>query len=230
MKSFDLEDTVATALRELVTSGALTDAVKKQVGKTMADVVQQCLSSFSPFGKQLKETVATALSIDPKALGLNGYNQTVLAIIRERLDHAIETVGREKLAADLEKMLGTDALREMPLSVFIQEFKKDARSHYSAHGRCTIILETPEYQMRWLYLDRNEAKTKYQCEFQLLIGDDGVVHCCTMAGHDPKKSVFLGSLNGFSRRLFQIYAAGTRLVVDAEDFDTTIGTDEEQSV
>src|SRR4051794_2951881 len=104
----DFEAAVADATHELVKSGKLKEIVAAQVTKTVASIVQDAVSTYSNFGKQLSEAVKASLAIDPSRLGLQGYNQTVLAIVRNALDARVEEVARKKLQADLDKMLGTD--------------------------------------------------------------------------------------------------------------------------
>jgi hypothetical protein len=219
----DIEAAVANATHELVKSGRLTEIIKTQVESTVERILKDALGEWSPSGKQLKEAVESALSIDPERLGLPGYNQTVLTIVRNALDARVEEVAGKKLKADLDQMLGTAAPKEIKLSALVKEFKKFARDrggHEEGEKAVTVILERDRgYSSRWLYLDVDPCKEKYRCAFQMLLSNDGDVHVCKIDGHDPKKSIFLGVLTGFDRLIFQMYAAGTKVVIDQEEFD-----------
>jgi hypothetical protein len=228
----DFENAVAVATREAIASGLLKEIVGKTVRKSITGIVEEVLSSYSPFGKQLKESLAAELCIDPGKLGLAGYNQTVLAIIRQKLDHAINEVATKKLAADLEEMLGDAAPKEIRLSELVKQFKQwvaERAARAPGEHSCTIILEPSEYSSRFLYLDPKKGSAKYACEFSMLIGkEDGAVSCCRIGGIDTKKDLFAGVLYGFPRTFFQMYAAGTKVLIDQEEFDCRLDRDEDE--
>lgn len=231
----DFENAVALATQELIKSGALTKLVKEQVAKTLATIVADALGAYrSPFAKQLTEAVSASLSIDPSALGLAGYNKVVLAVVQQKLDEAVHVVGREQIAKDMAKLLGTDAPKQIKLSALLEQFKEFARENHERdrdQRRCTIILERrDQYSSRWLYLDVKPDKQKYDCRYRMLIGtDDGKVSACGIEGSDPSKTVFLGTIYGFARTLFQMYAAGTRVVfdLDTDDVEDYLGGDDD---
>ena len=227
---FDLEQHVTDAVRELVTSGKLKVMVEAHVAKMLDSILGDALRSYGDIGKQIEAAVKQALAIDPAQLGLTGYNLTVLAIVKQKLDAAIEKVGVEKLSKDMDELLGTNAPVEIKLSKLIEEFKEWAAGQSGTGSRCTIIFEESSYGSRWLYLDKDARKGMYECQFSMLISDkDGAGGTCTtngtvpiicrIEGRDPKQTFIMGKLYGFERTLFQMYAAGTRVVVDETDFD-----------
>jgi len=222
----DFEAAVADATREHVKSGLLTKLVTDQVAKTMKSIVEDSLSAYSPFGKQLKETIVSQLSIDPSKIGLEAYNQTVLAIIRQKLDSILDLKVREKISKQMEELLGTDAPASIKLSKLVEEFKKWAREQYGHKSSCTIVLEEKgQYSSRWLYLDLEPRQTVTSSRFAMLISDDGKVTFHRFQGVDPKGGAFLGPVYGFERFLFQMYAAGTEIEIDEEDFDNSLVED-----
>lgn len=223
---FDLEQAIVSAVRNLVESGRLTEKVAEHADKMLDDIVGDVLRSYSDLGKQIKEAVKKSLSIDPEELGLAGYNRVVLDTIRGRLQRAIHQVGVEKLQKDLDELLGTNAPETLKLSKLIEEFKEWAANWGATTGRCTIILEETQYKSRWLRLDREARKDKYQCQFAILIGQDGHPSFTRIEHADPNKAIMLGKLDGFAQRLFQLRAAGTKLEIDQEDFDDSLARDD----
>lgn len=215
---FDLEKAVTDACRSFVEGGKLSAMVESHVGKMLDEILRDALRSYGDIGKQISEAVKKSLAIDTGQLGLSSYNATVLAIVKQRLDAAVHKVGTEKLAADMDALLGTNAPAEIKLSELICEFKKWAADETS-DDRCTIIVDEQRYGSRWLNLDPSRGKEKYQCRFSILMPDDGNALVSRIDGADPSKSLMLGVLYGFAKRLFQIYAAGTRVIVDETDFD-----------
>ncbi len=52
---------------------------------------------------------------------------------------------------------------------------------------------------------------------------DGRVYSVRINEIAPKNALFIGPIYGFERKLFQLYAAGTKLVIDCDvdDIDTS---------
>ena len=235
---FDLEQHVTDAVRECVTSGKMKAMVETHVAKMLDSILGDALRSYGDIGKSIEAAVKQSLAIDPAQLGLTGYNLTVLAIVKQKLNAAVEKVGVEKLSKDMDELLGTNAPAVIKLSKLIEDFKTWAAGQHGAESRCTIIFEESQYGSRWLYLDKDAKKGMYDCQFSMLIPDEdgaggtctttGVVPTiCKIEGRDPKQTFIMGKLYGFERTLFQMYAAGTKVVVDETDFDDELEREEE---
>ncbi len=184
-------------------------------------------------GKALQAYVKESLQVDFRELDLLGYNAVVLAVVRQKLDNAIHQVGIEKLKKDMDELLGETAPAEIKLSELLVEFKAWARRQQKYAIKrsdvCTIHIGEREYGSRWIYLDPAKVE-KYQCKFRMLVREDGEVSQWTLDGMDPKNALFLGPLYGFEKRMFQMYAAGTRLIIDTHDGDGTLPEDEDENV
>lgn len=222
MSEFNFQETVNTGLQKIIDGGGLTAMIEKQIEKSVNEIVVDSLKAYSDFGRNLSEAVKGALSIDTGRLNLDEYNMVVLSIVRQKIEAAISLAGRERLSKDMDDLLGATAPAEIKLSDLIKEFKKWAVESKQSHC-CTIIIEESEYRSRWIYLDPAGKKSKYECQFQILTGSDGGgVTFCKLGGVNPKEHLFLGTLYGFPRTVFRLYASGTNLVIDETDFDNEI--------
>jgi hypothetical protein len=226
---FDLGLEVGRSFRHLMESGKLQEMVDRQVAKTCEEAVSEALRSYSEFGQSLKKGLVGALGVNIDDLGLTGYNLTVLGIIRKRLEAALDKVGVEKLKTDLEHLLAAHAPEKMLLSELVREFKTWAREHGGCNGTCTVNVKQNEYGHWWVTLDHRARVSEYECEFRFLLGNNKEgdrISVIRIEGQDPSKGVFCGVLNGFPRAMFHLYAAGTKLVVDEEYFDTDVRSEE----
>jgi len=223
---FDLEKHVTDAVRALVENGKLAAMVETHVAKLLDSILGDALRSYGDVGKQIGEAVKQAIAIDPQALGLEGYNLTVLAIVKQKLDAAIQKVGVEKLSKDMDELLGTHAPETIKLSELVEQFKAWA-SQTGNEICCTVILEEPQYHHRWLYLDAEPRKKWNDCRFALMLGEDGHTTIFKVDGRDPKQTIIMGPLYGFEKTLFQMYAAGTKIIVDETEFDDSLERDGE---
>jgi hypothetical protein len=220
MKQF--EDVVLQSIRHLSESGKLETMIQTKIEKTVEDIVENALRSYSEFGRNLEKAIQETLKVDLSQLGLPGYNNIVLGIVQRKLGALIETMGAQQLEKDLENLLGTSAPEVIKLSELVEKFKEWVRSDNEAcDDAVTAILEKSQYRSYWLYLDKDSNTTKYSCAIQLGIGEDGKLFSVTLRGTDVKKDLFMGNLYGFERDMFFMHAAKTRVIVDTEYLEET---------
>lgn len=219
-----LGNAVQAAFEKMASEGRIEAIIQEKVEKTVDGVLDDTLRKYSDFGKNLENAVAKGLSVNFNDLCLQEYNAIVLKIVKAKLDEAVNTVGREKIARDLEELLGGTTPAEVTLTELIGQFKKWVceDSYDPPSDEITLFLGDMRYSSRWIYLDPSANCERYKCRFSLLLREDGTVASLSFDGIDPQKRAFIGSLNGFSRTLFQMYAAGTRLVVDIEEHEADL--------
>jgi hypothetical protein len=228
----EIETAVADAARRMVEDGRLAKLVAENVEATVAKIVKDAVGQYSTFGKSLEEAVAASLRIDPGQLGLPAYNQTVLAVVKQTLDQQLELVGRDKIKKDLERLLGTDAPAEMKLSELVELYRREMQENLEgqSEGRITAAFGRDDYSrdlssFRWFYLHDGALKADrvpYESDIQMLFRSGGEIACARVKGVDPKKDIMLGQAGrvGFEKTLFRLYAAGTKIIIDAEEFET----------
>jgi hypothetical protein len=218
----ELEDAMIAAFRGMVSSGKFNQIIEDKVGETVKSVIDSALRSYSEFGKALSKAVEESLSIDKDKLALPGYNEIVLKIVKKKLEHGIEIIGKEQLEKDMENLLSGGIPKEIQVSKLVDEFNDWVReeSYRNDHDdRITFIAEKSEYGGGWIYLDGERDRKKYECQFRLGYDSAGEIFSTTIAGKDADKNLFLGGLSGFERTLFRFYAAKTRIVMDTDEPD-----------
>jgi hypothetical protein len=215
----ELQDKVAELLGQSIASGELDAAIKRKLDKTIDDILDDMLRSYSPFGKSLRAQLEKTLSVDMD-LGIGGYNVLVADIVARRLAEAIQG----EWAADLAKRLD-EVLRAAPKTIKLSELLvKLAEGHEDTarDGRwshATMLIERTEYGSRWVYLDpepRNERE-KYRFKWRLLVHDDGEIS--RVSGDDAegsKRTLLAGRRYGMEGLLFQLHAGKTRLELDRD--------------
>lgn len=223
----DLEKLVQDSLKGMFESGKIVEIIDKHTEALVNGVVRDALSTYSEFGKQLSASLSEALKVDVGSIGLPEYNHIVLAIVRRKLEHAIEETGRKQIETDLAAMLSHPVPAEITLTKFIDDFKEWAREDRGIEeyeeGEVTAFLDEKKYSSQWLYLSRNANTEMFRCDFGILIGEDGKMRAVHFHGKDSEKSLFLGRLHGFERTVFHMHVAKTRIIVDGhEDIDNQI--------
>ena len=224
-----LKEAVAAAFDKVVASGAIEEAIHKQIGAAVTAGINEHLRDYSDFGKALKAKIGTLIEVDLDTIDLPSYRQLVGDIIKKRVGAVMTTEFTEKLGKDISELL-QPAPAEITLENLLEEFKaskKDAHNAYELSGnRFTLIIERNERLDGYMdvYLDEEPRKEKYSCDIHFRIKDAGEVWSLKLNGDDLKNKIFVGPMFNFEKRLFQMYTAKTRLIIeadaDADDFDT----------
>lgn len=218
-----LQSAVTAAFANIVASGAIEQAIEAQLTKTVKTIIDDELRSYSPFGEELKARVKTAMQVNFDDLGLPGYNDLILKIVRRQVD----AYANDAIANQVEKQLGKllePAPAEIKLTELVESFIESNVERYGCScergpSRITLHIEPTGYGSRWIRLDKEPGKDKYECGISFLVGDQGGhISALRVDRHDVTKTMFVG-LYGFEQKLFQMHAAGTKLVIDADEHD-----------
>lgn len=223
----DLTNAVNEVLKRIIASDTIEKAIEAQLTKTIQREVESALSSYSEFGKELDAAIKSALKVDFSGLGLTGYNDVIIKIVRAQVDANVNNLLAKQVEEQMTELLAPPPA-EIKLSKLVEQFiEANKPDGYSCScddsDRITLIVEHSDYndQSGWVYLDKAEGMEKYQCSTRLAYNDQRV-YSIKIDDKDPSKTMFVGPLFKFERSLFQMYAAGTKLIIDgdADSIDT----------
>lgn len=221
----DLEQVVAESFSKVVASGAIEAAIEKSLTATITSAIEEQLRSHSDFGKQIKAQVSKSMNFDLERMDIPSHADLIMNIIRRQADASMQGSFTAKLEKNMAELLAP-APESIPLEKliedFITHFTDDDGSNAGEHF--TLIIE-PDRSGYWsVALDKRSRREKYQCEYRFHMNDDGSIYHIVIDGKDPKQSLFIGRLTGFERSLFQLYTAGTKIIIEpdttADDFTT----------
>jgi hypothetical protein len=217
----ELETAIVAAFNKMAETGAIQTIIENKIEKTVADILDGILKSYSDFGKNLATHIQQSLNVDLSQLGLVGYNDIVLKIIKAKLDDSINIIGKNRLEKELSELL-VNPPAEIKLSQLVTDMKESYQDR--GYSQCTCIVEDSAYSSTIcqaylrIYLDAKE-KDKNSCEYRLGVTDKGEVYSFNISGRDPAKTIFVGPSYGFDRALFQMYTAKTKLIVDEDEVE-----------
>lgn len=222
----DLEQVVASAFSNIVSAGAIEKAIEEKLTKTITSIIDSELQSYSDFGKQLSEHVKKAVQVDFSKLGIPGYNDLILKVIRQRVDANLNEQIEKHVTSQLDELLAPTP-EEIKLSELVAdfiEFQAEKQSYSCScdlPARITLLVET-DGKFTHVALDKEYGSERYRCPWRIDT-HEGRVYSVKIDEIDPKKAIFIGPMYGFERKLFQLYAAGTKLVIDAnvDEIDTS---------
>lgn len=222
----ELEQVVSNAFSNIVTAGVIEKAIEEKLTKTITSIINDELQSYSEFGKQLNEHVKRAVKVDFSQLGIPGYNDLILKIIRQRVDANLNKQIEKHVTEQLDELLAP-APDEIKLSELVADFIKFQAEKQSYSCSCDLperitLGVSTDGSFTHVYLDKEHGSDRYECPWRIDTMD-GRVYSVRINEIDPKNALFIGPMYGFERKLFQLYAAGTKLVIDADvdEIDTS---------
>jgi hypothetical protein len=221
----ELQQVVSDSFAKIVASGVIEAAIEKKLTETINSILDTELRAYSDFGKQLGAQVKSALNVDFANLELPGYNDLILKIVRQQVDgHVAQSV-----AAHVEEQMAAllaPPPAEIKLSKLVADFiesKKSDDCSCSGPERISLHVEETSYGGYWIFMDAADGKEKYQCTYRIGVSsDDSHVFSLKIDDKDAKNTLFIGPMYGFERDLFQMYATGTKFIVDenVDDINT----------
>lgn len=215
----DIQVIVQQQLEKIIQEGKLEAIVRAKVEKTVEDVVQEMVRSYSDFGKGLKEEISKAFKVDFEKISAVDYNHIVVAIVKEHLDKRLLESVKEPIAKEIDDYLGPLEKKEWKLSEVIERFVKEEIDDDDRHdgGQISLHVEKSNYGSTHISFDKDGGKKKYDCEYDMSIDTKtGVPYSFRAGKYNPHKGdLRFESLHGsFEKFFFRLYAQRVSVVVD----------------
>lgn len=219
----DIQVIVQQQLEKIIQEGKLEAIVRAKVEKTIEEVVQDMVRSYSDFGKGLKEELTKAFKIDFERISMVDYNSIVTSIVKEHLDKHLMLYVKEPIANEIKEYVGALDKREWKLSEIVERFKKDEISDEDRYGggEITVIVEKSNYGSTHIHFDEMRGKKSYECEYKMSLDTkSGIPYSFDIREYGSHRGdIRYGSLHGeFSKFFFRLYAQKATIKVD--NFDT----------
>lgn len=217
----DFRSAVVDALDRLIASDAVTKMIEQQLEKTMRDIVEHELRSYSDFGKRLTEEVKKSLALNG-SLDLPSYNDAIIKVVRAQLEtmtkDTIQKQVAENLVALLEPAPESITLSDLTAK-YIEQLKRMQSSGCVCYGdshEITLRVDESDYGFKYVELSDEPNKSRYGGDIRIGVDKDGKVFSLAFRDQDLEKRMFVGPFHGFEKMLFQMKAAGSKLVFDEE--------------
>ena len=218
----DLKSAVSDAFANVVASGAIEQAIEKQLADTISQVIRDRLRAHSDFGKAIEAKVQQAESVNLDRMNLPSYNDLILQIIRRQVDGVMQSEAAQQLEENMAKLL-EPAPPQIEFEKLLEEFINQHKEGHEGEG-FSLHIEN-KWGSTYICLDKESGKSEYQCDYRIGVGSDGKVYHLAFGGKEVQKTIFMGPFYGFERTLFQLYAAKCVLTIPANaqphDFETS---------
>ena len=226
--SNDIKTAVAAATDKLIASGAIEQEIEKALAKTVTQVINDQLTSYSTFGKELREHVEKALAVNLDKLTLPSYGQSILALVNNLVRHKAEESIAVSVKKELETLLANPE-REVKLSELLDRFKQQHKDDYDRGERISVFIRRDDdrsssIRFPMLYLSPKQAQSTrdvYSWPIRLHLyqtGNTAEIIGVQVDQRDASKDpMFALGCDRFGKSLYSMFASKTVLVMDVED-------------
>lgn len=222
----DLNKTINDTMVKLDEERYVEQTIEKHMKKTIDDIIEDSLRSWSDFGKQLKAQIQEQLQFNLDKLDIPSYNHVIMNIIKGELERSVHEEGAKRIQEEIQDILGT-AKEEYKLSELIKEMVEDDLElnelSYEEVSEITVIVEE-KYGNIYIYLDPEEDVSMYQCRYMIVIEMDGTIWRAECKNKSFDNSVIMGGLYGVERTIFTMWTRKAKLIID--DYETSFGNPE----
>lgn len=246
----DIAELVQNSVANIATTGQLNEIIEKALTKTVEDIVESQLRSYSDFGRALRAKIEADLVVDLSNVNFTEYNKVVMSLVEGAVNNAVTASAEEKLRKDVAALFEAPPA-QIKLSELIDKFKEEIRGdECGCPDNIGLIIERnySEYECLTdtVYIGLNPSKkmnsyrdeyiTKaIECDFGISIRLDSKDDDCEIGtlsytsdrSSERHHSWMPTCLFGTSRLLYQMYCAGSKIEFDqgfdADDYDTGYG-------
>jgi len=220
----EIEKIIQQQFGEIVESGFVEMKIRENLEKTIASIINDCLKSYSDFGKEVKEKVKQSLSIGNMDLKLPEYNQLVCNWITEMINTTLISTGKKQIEENIKKFFKPLEKSEYKISEIIEKFIDDLDE--SDCEDITFIRNKSDTVDGYIhyYFDKNSNIAQYSCDYQIWINKDGVWN--VIIASEKASEMKTAVLYGFDSFLFQLYVCKVKIIDDYEDVVTSRDRDD----
>jgi len=220
----NIQEQVQSALNNIVSSGTIEEIISKKVEKTIEDILNDSLRSYSDFGKKLEEVIKQSLQIDLSKISTLGYQQIVVDIVKQKLQEATLNHIAEPIEKALNEVIAPFEKRTYKLSEIIQKYKEhEWDSSDDDEVEISFHVEYGRYGSVYIGFDKEENKERYSCAYQLSINkEDNVLWLFEIKGWKPQRGDLRAqSIHGsFDHFIFNLYASQCPIEIDESNVET----------
>ena len=221
----NIQDQVQSALNNVVLSGKIEEIISKKIEKTIEDILDDSLKSYSDFGRQVKEVINNSLQIDLSKISALGYQQIVVDIVNQKLKEATLEHISKPIEDVLSKVIAPFEKRTYKLSEIIEKYKESEwDSSDDDEIEISFHVEESSYGSIHIGFDKEKVNRKYDCEYQLSVNDDKDknIYSFEIKGWKPQQGdLRASSIHGtFDHFIFNLYASQSPIEIDENSVET----------
>ena len=217
----DIKAAIAQASEKVLSSDLIQRTIETQLKDTVQQIIQQQFSTRSDFGKALHEKVMNQMRVNLGQITFAEYNQVVLGLVQGAINNAVSDSAKDRFEAELEQMFGAPP-KSIGLSQLIAKYMDDQREEMEPSNQMGLIISeiawsTASYLLIGLN-PNNSAESAHDCEIVLCLspleGSDHTYKLYRVSGSASSRAFMPTCYNQTAKLLYQMYCAGSHIVLD----------------
>lgn len=209
----------------------LIPLLEAQAEKTIEKIISDALGSWGFLTKQIEAQFKENLKVDIGNLA--EYNDLISHAISDEVGKYLgKQVGVELTEKAMKHIKKGNEYTEISLQEILDKLKEAIGEDYHRfdlaenHERrdefeLSLHIEESEYGSKWISIDSNEGKSRYECQFRFAVSDDD--------GHAfgyTSEQKYLRDHAGFERFMYALCMNKVRVTMDSydpDDYDLYVG-------
>ncbi|MCV9910224.1 hypothetical protein OIV19_21760 [Brucella sp. HL-2] len=202
------------------------EAVRALVEKNIAEIIKRSVDQAFQWGsvkKSIEKSIEDALEIK-EPINIPSYSNMMLGLLRGMIDERLSDLINERLANDMEELLGLGT-KELTLSGLVKQITDKADQEERRGESITCIVNESDYNAGCyhIYIDAKEDRRNFECELNFYATAEGKISSLSVDGKDAKTRIHVGYMEGWKKQVFALFITGGKFVVDNTDPCTAIG-------
>lgn len=227
-----IQDVVNAKVQEMIEGGAIQKKIEESIQQAIESAIDSQFRSYGGITKQIEKVFEDGLSIDPKKIEFDSYNQVMLSAVKGKLNQYFAEGSSSKFMKQLDEIF-SPAPDSMDLKCFVEQivelWKSDNESYYDWEDYATVDLRENEgivggYRLK-MKVSGSGYRSSTEKELSLFIGDDGSIRLSHRMTYNPT------AMFGDDAFVFRLYAKGTKLTgldsFNEDDCELYVGINEE---
>lgn len=219
------------ALLDAVNRHAATEKVAAKIEKLaeglVEEVINDAFARYSDLGKQLRSVISSSLKLpeDLNALDLPAYGNTIINILRAKVEETGENLINARLAEQMDEILSM-APSELKLSDVVTSILEDNNDNQTgADATCIVVWNDNHLLSEYctVYLSERGHMRKDDCEVRVHVQNEVGIYNLTVDGKDANKVIRMGAYRQWQKMLFSAFACGSKFIVDEDAVVTSTG-------
>lgn len=223
----DIQAALESALASAFEQTKIENLLKEQLSLLVDLQIKEQLSRYGEFSKVVAKSINELFPHKIDLEGMAVWNHAIKKAIQDRVNAVNDERIAQAILPMLEEVLASPP-KEMKLSDLVNravEFWKsdDALFDTTSDRPSIIIRRSNSVDGYWMLgLDKDYGKDIHNCEIFMQVSSDGKIFGLRIDRKEigtRNKTVWAGPFYSFERDIFMLYACGTKLILDEENFD-----------
>lgn len=221
MANIDLGSICESQMNEIVGSGLIQKTIRSALEQTVKATIESELCGYcGTVKKDIEQAIKESVKIDRDKLDLPEYNNFIVLTVKECVEEFLNIEGKNKLAANIEKMLKKEVKPEYTLEEIIEEFKGYYGGDKDNYEEFTLVLNKSSVcSSLTVSIDEESDKDAYKCDIRFMVdSSDNHIYGLHFKGESIAPMDAAQSY-GFENFMLRLLANDSKIIIKSTNVD-----------